>query len=176
MKGPIAATGLIIGLLAAVWMFVMGFTGWYKDPAKLNLFFLVVVIELAGLAAGLTATAAQGRTYSGQVAAGTLASIVAGIVIFFSSLVFTTVAFPEYFREVNATSRAMMAREGRSEAEIEQVLRDAAPMQTPVRNALLGFTGTFVVGVFSTAVIAVWIRARSTAGVSTLTDSRRLGR
>ena len=138
----------------------MGFTGWYKDPARLNLFFMVVVIELAGLISGLRTTALEGRTYSGQVAAGTLISIVAGVVIFASSLLFTTVVFPEYFREVNATSRAMMAREGRTEAEIEKVLHDEAPMQTPVRNALVGFAGMFVVGMFSTAVIAVWVRAR----------------
>ena len=138
----------------------MGFTGWYKDPARLNLFFMVVVIELAGLISGLRTTALEGRTYGGQVAAGTLISIVAGLVIFASSLLFTTVVFPEYFREVNATSRAMMAREGRTEAEIEKVLHDAAPMQTPVRNALVGFAGMFVVGMFSTAVIAVWVRAR----------------
>ena len=34
------------------------------------------------------------------------------------------------------------------------------PMQTPLRNALVGFAGMFVVGMFSTAVIAVWVRAR----------------
>jgi hypothetical protein len=159
MKPPIAA-GLLIGVLSGVWMFVMGFTGWYKDPAKLNLFFLVVVIELAGLTVALRMTAAEGHTYGGQIAAGTLISIVAGVVIFFSSLLFTTVAFPEYFDEVNAVSRQMMMREGRSEAEIDQVLKDAAPIQTPVRNALIGFAGMFVVGIFSTAVVAVFVRAR----------------
>jgi hypothetical protein len=29
---PILSTGLLIGLLCGAWTFVMGFTGWYKDP------------------------------------------------------------------------------------------------------------------------------------------------
>ena len=29
---PILNTGLVIGALCAVLMFVCGFTGWYKDP------------------------------------------------------------------------------------------------------------------------------------------------
>lgn len=157
---PIPAAGILIGVLCGVWMFMMGFTGWYKDPGKVNLFFLVIVIEVAGLIWGLRQTAAQGRTYSGQVVAGTLISVIAGIVIIGSSLLFTTVAFPEYFDEVNAISREMMLKEGKSEAEIRDVLTAAAPMQTPLRNALIGFVGTFVTGVISTAVIALWLRAR----------------
>jgi hypothetical protein len=30
---PILSAGLLIGVLCGVWMFVMGFTGWYRDPA-----------------------------------------------------------------------------------------------------------------------------------------------
>jgi hypothetical protein len=42
---PILNTGLLIGVLCAVWMFVCGVTGWYKDPALNLLFFLVIPIE-----------------------------------------------------------------------------------------------------------------------------------
>ena len=157
---PIPAAGILIGVLCGVWMFMMGFTGWYKDPGKASLFFLVILIEIAGLIWGLRQTAAQGRTYSGQVVAGTLISMIAGIVIIGSSLLFTTVAFPSYFSEVNAISREMMVKEGKSEAEIQDVLAAAAPMQTPLRNALIGFFGTFVTGVVTTGVIAIWLRAR----------------
>jgi hypothetical protein len=157
---PIPAAGLLIGVLCAIWMFMMGFTGWYKDPAKLDLFFLVIAIEIGGLIWGLRQTAAQGRTYSGQVAAGTLISIVAGVVIICSSLLFTTVAFPDYFEEINAVSREMMVKEGRTEADIQQTLEAAAPMQTPFRNALIGFTGTVVTGIVASGVLAVWVRAR----------------
>lgn len=157
---PIPAAGLLIGVLCGIWMFMMGLTGWYKDPARLNLFFLVIAIEVGGLIWGLRRTAAQGRSYSGQVVAGTLISVIAGLVIIVSSLLFTTVAFPGYFEEVNAISREMMIKEGKSEAEIQRVLHEWAPMQTPIRNALIGFFGTFVTGVVASAVMAVWLRAR----------------
>jgi hypothetical protein len=157
---PILAAGLLIGVLCGVWTFVMGFTGWYKNPTMLPLFFLVIVIEIAGLIWGLRRTVAQGRTYSGQVVAGTLMSIVAGLVIICSSLLFTTVAYPDYFNELNASQRQMMQQQGKSEAEITAAIEQAAPMQTPIANALAGFFGTFVTGVVASAIIAIWIRSR----------------
>ena len=157
---PILSAGLLIGVLCGLWTFVMGFTGWYKNPVMLNLFFLVIAIEIAGLIWGLRQTAAQGRTYSGQVVAGTLMSIVAGLVIICSSLLFTTVAFPDYFNELNAAQRAMMQQQGKSEAEITAAIEGAAAMQTPIANALAGFIGTFITGVIASAIIAIWIRAR----------------
>jgi hypothetical protein len=155
---PIPAAGLLIGILCGIWMFMMGFTGWYKDPAKLNLFFIVIVILMGGLIWGLRRTAARGRTYSGQVVAGTQMALVAGLVIFVSSLLFTA-AFPEYFDEVNATFRQMMLKDGKTEAEIQQMLDAAAPAQTPIRNALTVSIGTVVRGIAAAALIAVWVRA-----------------
>lgn len=158
---PITAAGLLIGVLSAIWMFMMGFTGWYKDPSKLNLFFIVIFVEIAGLIWGLRRTAAEGRTYSGQVVAGTLISIVAGIVIVISSVIFTAVAFPSYFNDVNAVTREMMLKQGKSETEITEVLTAAAPMQTPLRNAMTGFIGTVVTGVIVTAFVSLWVKAES---------------
>jgi hypothetical protein len=157
---PILAAGLLIGVLCGVWTFVMGFSGWYKDPTMLNLFFIVIIIEIAGLIWGLRKTAALGRTYSGQVVAGTLMSIVAGLVIICSSMLFTTVAFPDYFNELNAAQRAMMQQQGKSDAEITAAIDAAAPMQKPIVNALMGFIGTFITGVVASAVIAIWIREK----------------
>jgi hypothetical protein len=158
---PILAAGLLIGVLCVVWTFTMGLTGWYKDPAMALYGFLpvVILIEVSGLLWGLRRTAGQGRTYSGQVVAGTLMSIIAGVVIIAGSLLFTTVAFPEYFDEINAASRDMMIKDGKTEAEIAEVLNAAAPMQTPIANAFAGFKGTFVPGVIVSAVAAVWVRA-----------------
>src|SRR5690606_37874859 len=144
--------------LCSLWMFMMGFTGWYKDPAKLNLFFIVFLILLGGLIWGLRRTAAQGRTYSGQVVAGTQMSFIAGLAVFAASLLFTGIVFPEYFAEVNAAASQMMRDEGKTAAEIQQVLESAAPSQTPMRNALTVGIGTVVRGIAATALIAVWVR------------------
>jgi hypothetical protein len=157
---PIPAAGLLIGLLCAAWTFVMGFTGWYKDPAMAGAFFLVVLIEVFGLIWGLRRTAAEGRTYSGQVVAGTLMSIIAGVIIVISSLLFTNVVFPEYFEELEAGYHAMLAGQGKSEAEIAAEVQAWSAAQTPMNQAMNGFIGTFVTGVVVSAVAALWIRAR----------------
>jgi hypothetical protein len=160
---PIPAAGLLIGVLCGLWTFVMGFTGWYKDPSKVAAFFLVIVIEVAGLIWGLRQTAAQGRTYSGQVVAGTLMSIIAGIVIIGASLLFTTVAFPDYFTELEAAYRNMLESQGKTQAEISSEIAAWSAGQTPMRQAMNGFIGTFVTGVVVTAIVSVWVRARSTS-------------
>jgi hypothetical protein len=157
---PVPAAGLLIGVLCAIWTFVMGFTGWYKDPDKAGAFFLVVLIEVFGLIWGLRRTAAQGRTYSGQVVAGTLMSIIAGVIIVIASLLFTSVAFPDYFQELEASYRAMLAAQGKSEAEIATEIAAWSAAQTPMTQAMNGFIGTFVTGVVVSAVAALWIRAR----------------
>jgi hypothetical protein len=157
---PIPAAGILIGVLCGLWTLVMGVTGWYKDPSHTAPFLLVIVIEVAGLIWGLRQTAAQGRTYSGQVVAGTLMSIVAGVIIIGASLLFTTVAFPEYFEEIAAVNRQVLQQQGKTAAEIEAEVAAWAEAQTPLRQAINGFVGTFVTGVIVSAVVAVWIRAR----------------
>ena len=133
---PILNTGLLIGALCAVWMFVCGVTGWYKDP-KLNLlFFLVIPIEIGGLIWGLRQTAREGRTYLAQIVAGTMMAVIAGVVIIVASLAFTAM-YPE----------AMEA------------LRAADPSATPMSQALSGFIGTLVTGILASAAIAVAVRA-----------------
>lgn len=134
---PILKAGLVIGVACAVWMFVFGAAGWYRDPATARLFFLVVVIEIAGLWWGLGQTAREGRTYTGQVVAGTMMAIIAGVVIIPASLVFTMAVFP-----------AAMER-----------LRADDPSTTPMAQALGGFMGTLITGILVSAVIAIRVRA-----------------
>jgi hypothetical protein len=157
---PILTAGLAIGVLCAIWTFVMGFTGWYKDPALDKAFFLVIVIEIAGLIWGLRRTAAQGRTYGGQIVAGTLMAVVAGVIIIGSSLIFTTVAFPEYFRELEAAHREMLLSQGRSAAEIDEAVRANAAASTPMGQAMAGFLGTLLTGIAASALIALVIRSK----------------
>lgn len=160
---PILAAGLAIGLFCGLWTFVMGFSGWYKDPVMMNAFFAVIVIEVFGLIWGLRQTARQGRGWASQVVAGALMSVIAGIVIIGSSLLFTTVFFPDYFKEVEEMGRTVMQQQGRSEAEIAQAVERSRGMASPLAQALAGFTGTLITGVIASAALAVVIRARRVA-------------
>jgi hypothetical protein len=156
---PILSAGLLIGVLCGVWTFVMGFTGWYRDPALNYAFFLVILIEIAGLYWGLKQTAAEGRAYGAQVLAGTMMATVAGVIIIGSSLLFTMVVFPDYFQELEAMQRHLLAAQGKSPAEIETDVRAATAMATPMAQAMSGFIGTLITGILVSAVIAIRVRA-----------------
>jgi hypothetical protein len=158
---PILSAGVLIGVLCGVWMFVMGFTGWYRDPALLNLFFAVILIELGGLYWGLQQTAAQGRRYGQQVLAGTGMALIAGVIIIGSSLLFTTVAFPDYFAELEAIHRQQMTAEGMAPAEIDAALDARSAMFNPIVNALTGFVGTLVTGIIGSAIIGAFVKGRA---------------
>ena len=87
-------------------------------------------------------------------------AVIAGVIIFVSSFLFTTVAFPSYFEDVNTMARQVLQQQGKSEAEIQSFLDAQAPGQTPFLNALVGFIMTIVTGVIASAVIAAFIRHR----------------
>jgi len=135
---PILKAGGLIGVSCAVWMFVCGFTGWYKDPSLASLFFLVILIEVAGLVWGLRQNALPGKRYRDQIVAGTLMAIIAGVIIVCASLVFTMVVFPDAMDAARASD----------------------PSATPMSQAMAGFLGTLITGILASAVIAIWVRAR----------------
>lgn len=160
---PILSAGVLIGLLCGAWTFVVGFAGWYKDPATANLFFVVILFEIGGLLWGLRRTAAQGRGYWGQILAGTMMAIIAGVIIVAFSLLFTTVAFPDYLREVEQATRASLQRQGRTEVEITEAIRANAAAATPMGQAMSGFIGTLITGILASAVIGLFVRNRPDA-------------
>jgi hypothetical protein len=133
---PILNAGLLIGALGALWMFVCGVTGWYRDPRLNLLFFLVIPIEIGGLIWGLRQTAREGRSYRAQIVAGTMMAVIAGVVIIAASLAFTAM-FPDAMDAVRA----------------------AEPSATPMSQALNGFIGTLVTGILASAAIAIGVRA-----------------
>jgi hypothetical protein len=137
---PIVSAGVLIGVLCSACTFVVGFTGLYKDPALARSIYVPVVIllEIGGLVWGLRRTAGQGRAYTGQVLAGTMMAIVAGVIIVASSLLFTTVVFPDSFAEIETTRAA----------------------QTPMGEAMAGFMGTLITGIIASAIIAIFVRSR----------------
>ncbi len=160
---PILAAGLLVGLFCGLWTFVMGFTGWYKHPVMIRAFWFVVVIEIVGLVWGLRQTAREGRGWASQVLAGTMMSVIAGVVIVASWLLFTTVFFPDYFAEIEQMGREVARQQGRSEAEIAQAVEASRLVATPMTQAMAGFTGTLIPGIVASAAIALVIRAKPVA-------------
>ena len=156
MNIPVRA-GVVLGVLVVIWQFVIGFTGWYKDPVMMNAFFLVIVFEIAVIIWALRKTCAT-AAYGRQVVNGLVVSVVAGVLIVCGSLVFTTVAFPDYFKELEAAQIAMLKAQGLSEAETSAQVAAQAAMQTPMINALSGFIGTVVTGLIVSAIAGAFLR------------------
>lgn len=152
-------TGLLIGVSVVAWTFVMGFTGWYLDPSLLNLFFLVIPIQVSLLVVGLRSSAAE-NGYGRQVFSGTLASLLASVLIFGGSIFFTTVVFPSYFDELRAVHATMLEQAGKSAEEVRAQVEAMAATQTPFLQALFGAIGTVVTGLVSSLVIAAFARKR----------------
>ena len=159
----IVKAGVVLGILVEIWTFLMGFTGWYKDPALMNLFWVVIAMQIAVLMWALKRTAAEGRGYGGQLGAGTLISLIGGLFVVVGSLIFTTMVFPNYFADLAAVQEQMLRTAGKSDDEIRQVMDMTARTSTPMMQALFGFLGTLVTGVVVSAIIGAFVRARKTA-------------
>jgi len=151
--------GVLLGVLCVTWTFVMGFTGWYRDPVMLNLFFLVIPLEIGIVIWALRRTAPT-STWGGQIVNGLVLSLVASAIIFAGSLVFTTVAFPTYFADIQAAQTEMLKAAGMSEADIKMQVAAAAAMQTPFINAISGVIGTVVTGVVVAAIAGAFLRKK----------------
>ncbi len=152
--------GIALGLIVVVWMYIIGFAGWYKDPAMLNMFYMVIVFQIVVLVWGLRLTAAEGKAYGSQIAAGMVISLIGAVIIFVGSYLFTTVAFPRYFEEIHTVGERVLREQGKSEEEIRNMMKLSAPMQTPLMNAITGVVGTLMTGVLASAIIAFFVRKK----------------
>ena len=155
--------GILIGVLCGLWTFVMGFTGWYKNPALLYAFWLVIPIQIGVLVWGLRKVASTGKQYGGLLGAGTLMSLIGGVILIFTSLFFTTVVFPNYFNELRAIQEEMLRNSGQSEAEIAAALEASAMTNTPIMQALFGFIGTVVTGFLASLIIGAIVKKKTTS-------------
>jgi hypothetical protein len=155
--------GIVLGVLVGIWTFVMGLTGWYKHPVLLFAFFLVIPMQFAVIAWALGKTAAT-QGYWPQAREGVLLSLVASVIIFFSSLLFTTVAFPKYFEELRSMQEQMLQQAGKSEVEIKAMLDQAAQGANPLANAVNGVIGTIVTGTVFSLIVAAFARRKDSPG------------
>ena len=151
--------GIWLGVLVFIWTLVMGMTGWYKHPVLLNMFWVVILIEVAVLLWALRKTAAA-TEYLGQVGNGALVAVIGAAIIFCGSLLFTSVLFPNYFAELRAIQTEMLKNAGKTEAEISATIAMTATMQTPVINAVMGAVGTVVTGLLASLIIAIFHRKK----------------
>jgi hypothetical protein len=156
---PTLRAGLILGFSVAAWTFVMGFTGWYKHPSLLFLFWLVIPLQIGILLWALRGTGANDG-YGRQVWNGVSISLLGSMIIYGASILFTTRVFPHYFHDLEMLGRQVMAKQGFSPDQIEAAVRAQAPMQTPRASAMAGAIGTVVTGFLTSVVASIWMRKK----------------
>ena len=152
--------GIVLGVLCEIWAYLYVAAGWHRTPATVNLFWVVILIQVVVLVLGLRQTAAAGRGYGGQIVAGTLMSIVGGIVIFIGSFLCTTIVFPNYMNEYQAMQEQALRTAGRSEAEVQQIMDMAAKTSTPFISSIMGCIGTVATGLVLSLILGAFIRAK----------------
>jgi hypothetical protein len=158
--GTITKGGIWLGILVVFWTFVMGFTGWYKDPVMLNAFWMVVLLQIGVLFWALRRTAASGNSYGKQLIAGLSISLIGGVIIFAGSLLFTTLVFPQYFSELRTVHEQMLKQAGTPDAQIKLALDAEAATATPFLQAVFGFIGTLITGLLVSGIVGLFLRKK----------------
>jgi hypothetical protein len=160
MKSTLKA-GIVLGLAVMAWTFITGFLGWYKDPSKAALWWIVILVQGGIIAWGLTLTKAEGKKYGGQLGAGTLMSIYAAVIGIASSLMYTTVLFPDALEIIKEVQLDKLAEQGQTAEQIEAAVPIMDFMLTPAINAVMGFVGTIITGFILSLILAAFIRNKA---------------
>jgi len=154
---PTIRAGFLLGAAVAGWTLVMAKSGLYKHPTLFYLFWLVIPIQIGILIAFLRKSAPT-TGYGRQVWTGVSISLLGSMLIFANSYYLTSVLYPQYFQEVEALGRQLMAAKGLSAEQIEAAVRAQAHMQTPMASAMAGAIGTVVTGFLTSLVAAIKLR------------------
>ena len=157
---PTVKAGIVLGVAAEIWSIFVIAIGLHHNPMTLLIFYLVIFIQAGVLFWGLRMTAAQGKTYGGQVVSGLIISAIGAAIIFVGSLILTSYVFPNYFVEVSEGLRAFLQSQGMPEADIQMQLDSMASSNTPMQNAISGVIGTLVTGLILSLIIGAFVKAK----------------
>lgn len=133
--------GLLLGLAAAAYNFLLAMTGLYANPA---LGWGVLVVEFAGLGWILAGKGFPGRDFGHNLALGALAALAVGLVLVPAIWLQWTFVAPEYADVAVERATEMWRAAGVDEAGIAERAARLKPMYTPARQATFVFTGTLM--------------------------------
>ena len=155
--------GVLLGILVAVWTYVMGFAGWFRDPVLHHLFWLVVLIQTGVLLVAMRAAAKAGAGYMARVGTGVAVSAIAGTIIFVASLLFSWVAFPDHFKDLRVIRETRLREKGKTDEEINSALAPSNRIYTPTSQAAQGYVVTLVTGVVASFAGSAFTKKKSSA-------------
>lgn len=151
----IVKAGVALGLLVGVFNFILGFAAVYKNPSISWLFQVgATLIEIGVLIWGLRMTAAEGRSYGGQVTAGLMMSVIGAVIILFASWIWSGFVFTDVFEFMEVAQAEAWAEAGIPAEQIETTLAQKAVFRTPFVWALVGSVFTVIFGLLISLVAA----------------------
>jgi L-cystine uptake protein TcyP (sodium:dicarboxylate symporter family) len=135
-------------------------TGLHTNPVVSGMLFLVVaVIANVGVIWWVLKQTASDSGYGRQLLNGLLVGVIAGVLIFCFSLLFTQVLFPDYMAESQDATIAWMESTGMPEAQLDaQVAKLEA--QTGWSQAIGGTVGTIVTSLIVAAIVGIFARKK----------------
>lgn len=154
----IGTAGVSIGVSVVVWMFLVMWAGWYKMPALINVFFAIPIIKVLGIYWGLKKLSTRKLNYLHLIGSGIIMSVIAGVIIFVFSYLFTGFVFPEYLVDVQKMQREWMVSNGVPSEQASVILTAAKEHSSPLIQALSGVVGTTLIGMMSSVIIALFLK------------------
>lgn len=152
-------SGILLGVLVEIWTAVVIVARWHVDPVRMNLFFLVIPLQIAILVMALRKEAPNAG-YGKQVLNGLVVSLVAAAIVFAGSYLLTTSVFPNYFAEVRVAGEAMLVEIGGTPDQVAEDMAKNAAMYRPLDNSIAGAIGTTVTGLVVSLVAAAFLRRK----------------
>jgi len=134
-------------------------TGMHQTPALGFVTVIVfIVFNIGCLIWALSSTAAE-NGYGKQLLNAVVFGVVAGVLIFGSSLLQSTVLFPNSLEETKTATIEMYEGMNMPEAQLEKTVKKIESL-TPVSAAVPGTIGTFFTSLIVGAIVAIFKRKK----------------
>lgn len=150
--------GAVLFVIVMLITVVFAMTGLHTKESTNSWFVPVAIgLQLAVLVALLQFTAKE-NGYGGQVKAGVIASLVAGVLILIGSYVLTSIVFPDFYPDAVDALRTRLEAAGTG--DVETAVDEFERANNPTIGALSGAVGTIVTGIAMSVAVAAFIRKR----------------
>lgn len=150
--------GIIFWVISTIILFAIGVFDWYSDPNLTWVFWLVIPVQIGIIYQLMKTLKSLQASYWKNVGFGTLVSLITGIGMFFSSLLFTEVVFPDYFDTIKEVGIEIYEDDGATQEEIDQYAKFYESDNLGVANAVSGVIGSTAFGFFLSLIISLFFR------------------
>jgi hypothetical protein len=154
--------GVVLAVVVALFSIVFAAAGMHKNPALGWVFPVLGIASTVGVVIGtFRKTRDAGNRYGGQLLVGIVIAVVAAVLLFVNSYLFTTTIFPNYLDEVRVAQEELLATQpNQSPQQIDAQRKALDIMLTPKAQAGLGAVMTVITTGLVTLIAAIFLRKK----------------